>query len=257
MENKNTGLKVALCIFIIFTLILAGYLFYEKSNTKPNTSNNTALSQESQNIKNDETNEINIKTETDDAISTSVCYLGQINGVAILQKGEVYVNLGMPEDVDYFPKKYNDKDKNRRYYYDLIDNIENKYQEYKFDNFKYYNENSFENGNFKGIKLDVSDVKMIHEYIPGPEIYGSYCYGLLLLHNDGTVSAITVNSIINGKTEPTKISGLSGIQNIVTEEYPEEPEEGESTAIQTLVVNSKGEKIRLLDYINEDNYDKY
>lgn len=199
MEGKtnNTGLVVTLVIFIVISLGLGGFIGYDK-----------LINNKSENNDNAET-EVNdsVETETNTkADSYQVLDLKPIGGTAVIYNGEVYVNV-----------------------YDSTPNIDNVYGEGKFQTLiktrNNYQEYSFGNlivtieeiGVTKWLKLNVSNVKLIHNNNYGQALSGNNPkYGIVMVNSDNSVSYIGIDDLINGNTNTTKLD-VTDVSNVVTE----------------------------------------
>lgn len=199
MEGKtnNTGLVVALVIFIVISLGLGGFIGYDKL------------------VNNKSENNDNVETKVNDSVepenstkadSYQVLELAPIGGTAVMYNGEVYVNV-----------------------YDSTSNIDNVYGEGKFQTLiqarNNYQEYSFGNlvvtieeiGLTKWLKLNVSNVKLIHNNNYGQALSNTNPkYGIVMINSDSSVSYIGIGDLINGNTNPTKLD-VTDVSNVVTE----------------------------------------
>lgn len=127
-------------------------------------------------------------------------------------------------------------------YETLINTINDKYQEFNLDGLKVLNAS---NENFKGLKLNVSDVKNVYSYAYGQAL--STNYGLIILKNDGNLYSISLYSLINGKTDVTPISNLSNIISLKTK-----ASEGLSGGLHTYAIDKDNQEYDLDNYISKD-----
>lgn len=219
MENKNTN--AVLVIFIILTVCLGGYIVYDKLNT--NTNENNKHLQETPNKESNNSSENSNSAEIPSKTSVVNFYF---DSIAIVSDGNVYVNVyGATHEIDDL---FGDGT------FQTLVSTRNKYQEYSFNNFEYYKGNN----NFKGMKLNATNVEKVYTYDNGQEIPDNY--GLILLNKDNTLSIISLYSLINGKTTVKNIPNLSDIKSIVSED---------NNGVTTYAVKQNGEKVNLEDYI--------
>ncbi|MGN1329756.1 MAG: hypothetical protein ACI4VN_00230 [Clostridia bacterium] len=245
-QKKNSGLVLTLIIFILLTLCLGGFILYDKLNETSNENTsiesntiNTTSKYANNEISNEnstvESNTVDteakntnneLKAEVPSKISVTDFYF---DSVAILNEGSVYVNVyGSTPQIDTL---FGDGT------FQTLVATRNNYKEYTFNNFEYRKDNS----NFKGMKLNVSNIEAVYSYENGQAL--STNYGLILLNKDKTLSIISLYSLINGKTDVKSISNLSGITSVVS---------SDNGGITTYAIKENGEKIDLNDYIPED-----
>lgn len=197
MEEKtnNTGLVVALVVFIIISLGLGIFIGYDKlTNNEPENNNNTEVND-------------SIEKETNTkADSYQVLELAPIGGTAVMYNGEVYVNV-----YDSTPKidsAYGDGN------FQTLMATRNNYQEYSFGNLIVTVE---EIGITKWLKLNVSNVKLIHNNNYGQALSSNNPkYGIVMVNSDNSVSYIGIGDLINGNTNTTKLDVID-VSNVVTE----------------------------------------
>lgn len=197
MEEKtnNTGLVVALVIFIIISLGLGIFIGYDKlTNNEPENNDNT------------EAND-SIETETNTkADSYQVLELAPIGGTAVMYNGEVYVNVydsNRTIDGAYGEGKMQ-----------TLMATRNNYQEYSFGNLTVTVE---EIGVTKWLKLNVSNVKLIHNNNYGQALDSNNPkYGIVMVNSDSSVSYIGIDDLINGNTNTTKLD-VTDVSDVVTE----------------------------------------
>lgn len=197
MEEKtnNTGLVVALVVFIIISLGLGIFIGYDKlTNNEPENNDNTEVND-------------SIETETNTkADSYQVLELAPIGGTAVMYNGEVYVNVydSTPKiDSAYGDGKFQTLMATRNYY-----------QEYSFGNLIVTVE---EIGVTKWLKLNVSNVKLIHNNNYGQALSSNNPkYGIVMVNSDNSVSYIGIGDLINGNTNTTKLDVID-VSNVVTE----------------------------------------
>ena len=150
--------------------------------------------------------------------------------LAVLDDGNVYVKL---RD-NYIIFNIYDEETGKIY-----ENTVKNYKSYTLKNLDYSNHY---NGTFTGMKLNVKDVDNIYSYAYGHTIKDTT--GLLLLNQDKTVSIISVKSLINGKTEVTKIPELKDIKEIYTDTSGQ--------AADTYAVDNNGTEYKIRDYLKTD-----
>lgn len=152
-----------------------------------------------------------------------VCY----SALAILDDGNTYVNVN---NASPFGNELEE----------ILKETQKRYKSYEFKNVNYLDSL---NSGFTGIKLNVADVSMIYNYTTESSALTDKC-GLLLLNQDKTVSIISMKSLINGKTEVTKIPELKDIKEIYTDTV--------GTTDKTYAVDNNGTKYNVYDYLKTD-----
>lgn len=197
MEEKtnNTGLVVALVIFIIISLGLGIFIGYDKlTNNEPENNDNTEVND-------------SIETETNTkADSYQVLELAPISGTAVMYNGEVYVNVY--DSTQKIDSAYGDGK------FQTLMATRNNYQEYSFGNLIVTVE---EIGVTKWLKLNVSNVKLIHNNNYGQALSSNNPkYGIVMVNSDGSVSYIGIDDLINGNTNTTKLD-VTDVLDVVTE----------------------------------------
>lgn len=150
--------------------------------------------------------------------------------LAVLDDGNVYVQLNGSYNIIGI---YDEETRK------IIENTVKNYKSYTLKNLDY---SSHINGTFTGMKLNVKDVDNIYSYATGHTITDTT--GLLLLNQDKTVSIISLKSLINGKTEVTKIPELKNIKEIYTDTSGQ--------AVETYAVDNNGTKYNVYDYLKTD-----
>lgn len=226
-RQSNTALVVALTIFITLTVVLGGYLVYDKSTNK--TSENNKSSEIDNEVKKE--NEDYKVSETVADFSVTHFYP---DSVAITTNGSVYVSVyGSTHEID---ELFSDGT------YQKLFAIVNKYKAYKFDNFEYIGQ---DNATFKGMKLNVKNIKKVYSFASGQTLQKNY--GINLLNEDKTLSMISLYSLILGKTDVKPINGLSNIEKVVTEQ---------NYGTYTYAVDANGKKYDLSKYVPE-NYKSF
>lgn len=150
--------------------------------------------------------------------------------LAVLDDGNVYVQLNGSYNIIGI---YDEETRK------IIENTVKNYKSYTLKNIDY---SSQINGTFTGMKLNVKDVGNIYSYATGHTIKDTN--GLLLLNQDKTVSIISMKSLINGKTEVTKIPELKDIKEIYTDTSGQ--------AAETYAVDNNGTKYNIYDYLKTD-----
>ena len=188
MEGKtqNTGLVIALVIFIMISLGLGCFIGYDKLiNSKSEIETNNNQNTETTPNTEDDTNK-----NTD---SYQVLELAPIGGTAVMYNGEVYVNV-----------------------YDSTPNIDNVYGDGKFQTL-ISTRNNYQEYSF-GNQLNVSNVKSIHNNNYGQALSSTNPkYGIVMINSDSTVSYIGIGDLINGNANVTKLD-ITGVSNVVTED---------------------------------------
>lgn len=152
-----------------------------------------------------------------------VCY----SALAILDDGNTYVNVN---NASPFGNELEE----------ILKETQKRYKSYEFKNVNYLDSL---NSGFTGIKLNVADVSMIYNYTTESSALTDKC-GLLLLNQDKTVSIISMKSLINGKTEVTKIPELKDIKEIYTDTSGQ--------ASKTYAVDNNGTEYKIRDYLKTD-----
>lgn len=150
--------------------------------------------------------------------------------LAVLDDGNVYVQLNGSYNIIGI---YDEETRK------IIENTVKNYKSYTLKNIDY---SSQSNGTFTGMKLNVKDVGNIYFYATGHTIKDTN--GLLLLNQDKTVSIISMKSLINGKTEVTKIPELKDIKEIYTDTSGQ--------AAETYAVDNNGTEYKIRDYLKTD-----
>lgn len=213
-KSKNTGLIIALVIFIMISLGLGGFVVYDKLIN--NDTESTKITEKETNEKT--TTEVEQTTQKD---TYQVLSLSPIKGHAVVYNGEVYVNV-----------------------YDSTPNIDNVYGEGKFQTLvktrNNYQEYSFGDltvsvdSTNKWLKLNTSSVKSIYNNEYGQALSSTNPkYGVIMLNSDNTVSYITIKDLIEGNTNHTKLD-VTDISSVISEN---------KGGITTYVVKSDGTKI--------------
>ena len=202
MEGKtnNTGLVVALVIFIVISLGLGGFIGYDK-----------LINNKSENNDNAET-EVNDSVEPENstkADSYQVLDLEPIGGTAVMYNGEVYVNV-----YDSTPNIDNVYGEGK---FQTLIQTRNNYQEYSFGNLIVTTKNINDGASNKWLKLNISNVKSIHNNQYGQALSNTNPkYGIIIVDSDSSVSYIATDDLINGNPNPIKLE-VTGVSNVVTE----------------------------------------
>ena len=197
--------NVVITVLAILVLGLGGYLVYDKVINKKECVDNPKV----------ENNETPTKSE-----KYQVLELSPVGGLAVLYNEEVYA-----------------------FVHDSREIIDELYGEGTFDkfvdvkgNYKSSNFGSLEVVKDKNewLKLDASNVKKIYNNKYGQDIYQKNSkYGIIILHNDNTVSYIGINNLINGNTKTAKLD-ISDVSSVVTEN---------NYGYTTYLVKSNGTKV--------------
>ena len=152
------------------------------------------------------------------------------NSIAVLVDGEVYVNVyGSTLDIDNL---YGTDT------YQTLINTRNNYQEFNFPLLNYKDET---NQSFTGMKLNTSNVKEIYAFASGQTFNNNY--GLILLNEDGTVSIISLYSLITGNQNVTTIESLANITSISS---------SNDNGYTTYATDEQGMLYNMNDYIPTD-----
>ena len=208
--------NVIMTILAMLVLGLGGYLVYDKVIDKDNENVNNEVVENNQ--------EETIEKENTYQVLNSLSF------IAVLYNGEVYVNAhgSSPELVELYGDQV----------FQTLVNTRNNYQEYNFDELKVLDSM---NKNFKGMKLNIYDVKAIYEY---SHAYGTRKDdGIFIIKNDGTVYGISHYSLIKGKRDMTAITGLNNIVEFASDSI--------DVSI-TYAVDSTGNKYNMNDYVPQD-----
>lgn len=202
MEGKtqNTGLVIALVIFIMISLGLGCFIGYDKLiNSKSEIETNNNQNTETTPNTEDDTNK-----NTD---SYQVLELAPIGGTAVMYNGEVYVNVY--DSTPNIDNVYGDGK------FQTLISTRNNYQEYSFGNLIVTTQHL---GSSKWLKLNVSNVKSIHNNNYGQALSSTNPkYGIVMINSDSTVSYIGIGDLINGNANVTKLD-ITGVSNVVTED---------------------------------------
>ena len=250
-ENKNKKNNLSI-IFLILALIvivaMAVYIYIEKGNTKEEIStletnassmqstidelqgkidsiSNTIGADEKSSTDATESEAKEVETNKEKA-NFSVLELSPIGGIAVLYQGEVYVNVyDSTPNIDgvYGDGKYQTLVKNR-----------DSYQEYSFDSL------TVNNNTTKWAKLNISNVKAIYNNEYGQDLFtANPKYGIIMLNEDNTVSYISIEDLIDGKTgtEKLDVSNIYNVENVNDNGYT------------TYLIDANGNKNNVNNYI--------
>lgn len=209
-NTKGSGLVATIFILIVIILFLGGFILYDKVlNNTTETCN---------------TNENNVNTNTNND-NYKVLELSPIGGIAVVYNNEVYVNI-------YDSTKKIDEVYGDGKYQTLLSSRE-KYQEYKLGNLEVETGYVSDDNNTKWLKIDATGVKSIYNNQYGQDVSSvDSKYGIILLNNDSTVSYISIEDLIEGKTSSTSLN-VSDISSIVTEN---------NDGLTTYLISSNGTK---------------
>lgn len=230
-KNKYNVIIVILSITIILSIIMGIFLYIQKIKTDKKIEEI-----EKEISKNEETNEIMLDKINSDEKTTneanknenniSVLELSPIRGMAVLYKGEVYVNI-----------------------YDTTPNIDSVYGNGKYQMLlktrETYKKHEFDsliinNNSKKWLKLNESNVIAIHNNEYGQAVSSENPkYGIIMLKEDKTLSYISILDLIEGKIKTTKLN-LNDINDIETED---------NMGLTTYAVDRNGHKKDINDYI--------
>ncbi|MBE5806557.1 MAG: hypothetical protein E7313_07645 [Clostridiales bacterium] len=221
-KSKNTGLIIALVIFIIISLVLGGFIVYDKIIN--NDTESTKITEKESNEQTTTTD--NEQTTKKDAYQ--VLELAPVGGIAVVYNGEVYVNV-----YDSTPNIDNIYGKGK---FQTLTNTRNNYKEYNFGELivttKYINAG----GSGKWLKLNTSNVKLIYNNEYGQALSSvNPKYGIVMINSDSTVSYISTKDLIEGNVNTTKLD-TTDISNVVTED---------NGGYITYLVKSDGTKINV------------
>ncbi len=168
-----------------------------------------------------------ITEETNTSIGITKFYP---NSLALLVDGDVYVNVyGSTLDIDNL---YGTDT------YQTLVATRNNYQTFNFPLLNYKDET---NQTFTGMKLNTSNVKEIYTFASGQTFNTNY--GLIFLNEDGTVSIISLYSLINGNMDVTIIEGLANITSISS---------SNDNGYTTYATDEQGVLYNMNDYIPTD-----
>ena len=243
MENKK-DIKISLStVFLIIALIIiAGMVYYiyiqkTNSNEKISTLEKNEVNMESQiNDLQGKIDDMSNTTEVEDSTSNNttaesgdefaVLELEPVGEIAVLYNGEVYVNIDDSTlNIDYI---YGDGK------YQTLVKTRESYSEYQFDSL------IVNNNNTKWLKLNISNVKAIYNNNYGQDISSENPkYGIIMLHEDNTVSYISISDLIEGKIETVKLD-INNIINVVTED---------NNGYMTYLIDSNGNRMNANNYI--------
>ena len=152
------------------------------------------------------------------------------NSIAVLVDGEVYVNVyGSTLDIDNL---YGTDT------YQTLIHTRNTYQTVNLPLLNYKDET---NQSFTGMKLNTSNVKEIYAFASGQTFNNNY--GLILLNEDGTVSIISLYSLITGNQNVTTIESLANITSISS---------SNDNGYTTYATDEQGMLYNMNDYIPTD-----
>ena len=168
-----------------------------------------------------------ITEETNTSIGITKFYP---NSLALLVDGDVYVNVyGSTLDIDNL---YGTDT------YQTLVATRNNYQTFNFPLLNYKDET---NQTFTGMKLNTSNVKEIYTFASGQTFNTNY--GLIFLNEDGTVSIISLYSLINGNMDVTIIEGLANITSISS---------SNDNGYTTYATDEQGVLYNMNDYVPSD-----
>ena len=179
-------------------------------------------------IINDDSNSIDETERLDDtSISITEFYP---DSIALLVDGKVYVNVyGSTIDIDNLYGSGT--------FQTLLATRDN-YKSYNFEKINYKDEL---NKSFEGLELKTSNVKDVYAYAVGQDLTSNY--GLILLNDDGTVSIISLYSLITGNTSVTDVTSLSNIVSISS---------SDNNGYYTVATDNLGVLYNMSDYIPTD-----
>lgn len=213
-KSKNTLIGVLICVILVLCCVIAftlGMKYSNKENINENTNNGELINEKQDNL-----------TVTEIAF----------DGMAVTYNGEVYVKLGHQSGLESLDDIFGNGT------IEIWNDVRNnKYQTYTFGNLKYLDDN---NSEFSGLKLNTKNVKYVYSSNIGQGIQQDLT--LILLHDDNTLSTISIYSIVKGDVNVEKLNGLSEIDYIVSEPV-------EMGGFKTYAVKLSGEKINLDTYI--------
>ena len=108
------------------------------------------------------------------------------------------------------------------------------YSEYQFGSL------TIDNNNKKWLKLNVSNVKAIYNNEYGQDLFtANPKYGIIMLNEDNTVSYISIEDLIDGKTgtEKLDVSNIYNVENVNDNGYT------------TYLIDANGNKNNVNNYI--------
>ncbi len=217
MNEKNTGLIAALIIFIIISLGLGGFIYYNNIMSNKN---------EGSDIKKLANDIIETATEKE---QYQVLQLTPIEGLAVVYKGEVYINIYA--DNPTITKIYGNEKI-------LQEETRKTYKEYDFGNLKVTTEFLNDGNSNKWLKLNASNIKVINNNEYGQAYYEheNSKYGIAMLTNGGEVLFSKTKDLMNGKIDPIKLN-VSNVSNIEIE--------ATSAGYVTYLIKADGTKINI------------
>lgn len=235
VEEKKSNTLIL--IFIVIICFLIGYIIGDKFNFS------TTQNKEEYKEENKEENKENIKIEEDQEIvkptinnykgviygSDSPACLEAINITFANYNGDLYYSVSFLENIQDLQNKIN-------YFYETgtYEKAQNQIKSYI----------NHTNG-FKGKKLNIANVDKV--IMIGSTQTCANQTGFIIIKKDGTISAISLYSLLVGKTEVTNISELKNIVNIEVKQACSDPRCG--TAY--FAIDKDGKEYKL------DNYIKY
>lgn len=230
-KNKYNVIIVILSITIILSIIMGIFLYVQKIKTEKQIEELEKEISKSEEIKENASNKINsdenkIEEAKENENNIAVLELSPIGGIALLYKGEVYVNVY--DTTPNIDNVYGDGK------YQILFNTRKTYREYEFDSL------TINNNITKWLKLNESNVTAIHNNEYGQGISSENPkYGIIMLKEDKTLSYISILDLIEGKIETTKLN-LNDINDIETED---------DMGLTTYAVDRNGHKKDINDYI--------
>lgn len=231
-KHRRTGVFIAILIILVlalgtlFTLEVTGHSLFNKNdsiNEKKDNSNNNV-------------------TKTSNMKVMSGSYLFTSGMTIILYKGNVYFNIDGCETTTTCNAN-GTANVTSTPFCKAVYNLSSSYKNYSIEGYK-----ELFDGDFYGVKLNVSDVKDIYTVWFGQDVAPNI-QGLAFIRNDGTFSLITFQSIVLNELTPKDVPELKNIVKV-------EDANANSTvtiAPKYVAVDANGKTYELLDYIKEDN----
>lgn len=220
-ENVNS-LAITIVILIIIIIAMKRYNTYDKDVIQPKKNNDVTKKGSEENIDNKNNNE-NTNLKVNDAINVLSFYH---DSMAIVYGKQVYVSVCA--NASQIDNLYGNG------VFQTLVKTKNNYQEYNFGNSNV----TIGNNNFKGMKLNITNVRKVFIYEEGQSMNSNY--GLIMLKEDGTLSIISLYSLINGKTDVKKIEDLTNVTRIISKD---------DNGINTYAVTKDNHKINLNKYV--------
>lgn len=226
MKRSTVVLLIFLFVFILCTLGLGGYIFYNKGKPCVNVKEEKKPIEEE---KEDREMQSQIKVLAGTYLTDQLIFL---------HKGEVFVEIGScsSDQKSY----YNDS-------CSFIDTLHTVYQPYSFQDFEYESISTetsrFQNGSFytgfMGLKLIISDVQAIYSIEQGQAISPS-SQGLAMIKQDGSLWLLSYQNIFMNQLTPVQTS----LENIVKVEN-----RSGDRGMETFAIDRAGQEYNLVEIL--------